>query len=96
MSGRGLFAQKTTKGSAANRKVNRVDFKRAHMTNWLPAFAERAAQAPVGPFYPALRKAISEAFGAFRASAQGDCLPFAGGGDARSGMLLVWGTFDWT
>ena len=47
----------------------------------------------IEPFYPALRKAISEAFGAFRASAQGDCLPFAGAAGVHRGMLLVWGTF---
>lgn len=49
-----------------------ADFKRVHMANWLPAFAERAAQAPVGPFYPALCQAISEAFSTFGTTAQGD------------------------
>lgn len=37
------------------------EFKRRHMANWLSTFAERAAKAPVNPFYPALCQAISEA-----------------------------------
>lgn len=41
-----------------------TDFKRRHMATWLPSFAERAAKAPVGPFYPTLCQAICNAIAA--------------------------------
>lgn len=36
-------------------------FERQHMADWLPAFAARAAKAPVSAFYPALCQAINQA-----------------------------------